>query len=148
MPSSNGENDKKIVAAVREGKLDEAILDRAVERLLTIIYRFEDNKNENAVWDLEKDHEIAKKIAEETIVLLKNDNNILPLKTDANVAFIGKYALKPRYQGGGSSHINSKKVTSALDSVEKYTKVTYAQGFDDKEDVTDEKLGSNPRPPP
>lgn len=140
MPSSNGENDKKIVAAVREGKLDEAILDRAVERLLTIIYRFEDNKNENAVWDLEKDHEIAKKIAEETIVLLKNDNNILPLKTDANVAFIGKYALKPRYQGGGSSHINSKKVTSALDSVEKYTKVTYAQGFDDKEDVTDKKL--------
>lgn len=56
------------------------------------------------------------------------------------IVFIGKYAKTPRYQGGGSSHINSHKVTSALDAVEGMGNVTYAQGFDDKEDKTDEKL--------
>lgn len=140
MPSSNGENDKKIVQAVKEGSLDEKVLDIAVERLLNIIYRYVENKDPNAVWDLDADHEVAKKIAEETIVLLKNEGDILPLNKTDKIAFVGKYAKKPRYQGGGSSHINSKKVTSAIDYVGKYAEVTYAQGFDDKEDVIDSAL--------
>lgn len=139
MPSSRGENDKLIVEAVRNGSLDEAVLDTAVERILTIAFRFEEQRRPDAVWDLEADHETARRIAGETMVLLKNDDT-LPLDKNANIAFIGKYASKPRFQGGGSSHINCRKITSAMDAVSEYCTVTYAQGFDDKTDAIDDML--------
>ncbi len=139
MPSSGGANDKLIVGAVQSGELSERTLDTAVERILNIVFRYEENRNKDAVFDKDRDHEMARRVAEETIVLLKNDG-ILPLSEQDEVAFIGKYAKKPRYQGGGSSHINSHKITSAMDIVEGMANVTYAQGFDDKEDKTDDKL--------
>ena len=113
MPSSGGINDKLIVDAVKDGSLDEAVLDRAVERILNIVYRFEENRDKTAVFDRDRDHEMAKKVAEETIVLLKNEDNLLPLSEKEDIAFIGKYARKPRYQGGGSSHINAYHVDGA-----------------------------------
>lgn len=140
MPSSLGANDKLIVEAVQNGELDEKILDRAVERILHIVFRFEENRDRNAVWNKDKDHEMARKIAEETIVLLKNEESILPLSGTEQIAVIGKYAKTPRYQGGGSSHINSYKVTSAMDMMSDMSNVVYAQGFTDEEDKTDEKL--------
>jgi beta-glucosidase len=139
MPSSNGINDKLIVEAVKNGTLQEAIVDLACERILNIIYRFVENRDEKAVFDRDKDHETARKVAEETIVLLKNDG-ILPLKEEDEIVFIGKYAKKPRYQGGGSSHINSHKVTSAWDMVAHLNNIAYAQGFNDDKDVADEAL--------
>lgn len=71
MPASHGVNDALIVKAVREGRLDEAVLDKAVERILNIVYRFVENRDETAVFDRDKDHEMARKVAEESIVLLK-----------------------------------------------------------------------------
>jgi len=139
MPSSHGANDRLIVGAVQSGELPEKVLDTAVARILNIVFRYEENRDKNAVFDRDKDHEMARKVAQETIVLLKNEG-VLPLSEHDDIAFIGKYAKTPRYQGGGSSHINSHKVTSALDAVEGMGHVTYAQGFDDKEDRTDEKL--------
>ena len=141
MPSSMGVNDKLIVEAVQNGTLEEQVLDTAVERILNIVYRYTENRDTKAVFDLDHDHEVAKKVAEETIVLLKNEN-VLPLTEGEEIAFIGKYAKKPRYQGGGSSHINSHKITGALDAAEAAgnTHIVYAQGFDDKEDKTDEVL--------
>lgn len=139
MPSSGGTNDKLIVGAVQSGELPEKVLDAAVARILNIVFCYEENRDENAVFDRDKDHELARKVAQETIVLLKNEG-VLPLSKQDDIAFIGKYAKTPRYQGGGSSHINSHKVTSALDAVEGMAQVTYAQGFDDKEDKTDDKL--------
>ena len=141
MPSSMGVNDKLIVEAVQNGTLEEQVLDTAVERILNIVYRYTENRDTKAVFDLDHDHEVAKKVAEETIVLLKNEN-VLPLTEGEEIAFIGKYAKKPRYQGGGSSHINSHKITGALDAAEAAgnTQIVYAQGFDDKEDKTDEVL--------
>lgn len=139
MPSSGGSNDKLIVGAVQSGELPEKVLDAAVARILNIVFRFEENRDKNAVFDRDRDHETARRIAQETIVLLKNEG-VLPLSEKDEIAFIGKYAKMPRYQGGGSSHINSHKITSALDEVQGMTNVTYAQGFDDKEDQTDEKL--------
>lgn len=139
MPSSNGFNDKLIVGAVQSGELPEKVLDTAVARILNIVFRYEENRDRSAVFDRDKDHEMARRVAQETIVLLKNEG-VLPLSEKDEIAFIGKYAKTPRYQGGGSSHINSHKVTSALDEVKGMTNVTYAQGFDDKEDRTDEKL--------
>ena len=139
MPGSGGHTDAEIVEAVKNGTLEESVLDTAVERILNIIFKYTDNRQEGR-FNLEADHEIAKEIAEESMVLLKNDG-ILPLKAgEQKIAFIGKFAEKPRFQGGGSSHINSFKVESALDAVKAYTEVAYAQGYDVKEDKIDEAM--------
>ena len=141
MPSSNGINDAEIVKAVQEGTLDEAVLDQAVERILKIVYEYLDNKKEQPL-TLEKDHEFAQHAAEESIVLLKNEEKILPLKENETVAFIGGFVKNPRYQGGGSSHVNSFKVTSAWDALEGKENITYAEGFSSEKDVYDEKLAA------
>lgn len=145
MPSSNGVNDALIVKAVQEGTLDEAAVDQACERILNIVFRYMENRDENAVFDREKDHEEAASVEEQCIVLLKNERdgngkNILPLNREQKIAFIGKYAEAPRYQGGGSSHINSWKVESALEAVKDFADVAYAKGFDDAEDKADETM--------
>lgn len=139
MPATGGETDELIVAAVKDGSMEETVLDTAVERLLNIIYRFEENRDKEAVFNRDEDHELARKIAGESIVLLKNDN-ILPLKTSVNVAFIGEFAEKPRYQGGGSSHINSHKITTALEAMEEIGPVQYAQGYNIDDEMPDAKL--------
>ena len=141
MPSSNGINDAEIVKAVQEGTLDEAILDRAVERILNIVFEYVDNRKEQPL-TLEEDHEFAQKVAEESIVLLKNEEAILPLKENEAVAFIGGFVKNPRYQGGGSSHVNSFKVTSVWDALEGKEHITYAEGFSADKDVYDEKLAA------
>ncbi len=128
MPSSCGINDRKIVAAVREGRLDEKLVDQACERILNIVFRFVENARPDTPWDMEAQHELAARIASECMVLLKNDGGILPLNKEDSVAFIGEFAQKPRFQGGGSSHINSFKTTSALDAA-KGLNVTYAPGY-------------------
>lgn len=140
MPSSGGITDAEIVKAVTDGSLVEAILDQACEEFLNIIFRYEENRDTSAVFDREKDHETARMIEEESIVLLKNENGILPLDSGKKIALIGKYAASPRYQGGGSSHINSFKVESAMDVLKGMENVVYAQGYDDVQDVTDERL--------
>ncbi|MCI8774679.1 MAG: glycosyl hydrolase [Lachnospiraceae bacterium] len=139
MPSSLGANDKLIVGAVQSGNLKECVVNAAVERILNIVFRYEENRDKNAVWDKDKDHEMARKVAEETIVLLKNES-VLPLNEKDDIAFIGKYAKQPRYQGGGSSHINSHKITSAMDAAEGMSNIVYAQGYRDDVDETDTKL--------
>ncbi len=140
MPSSGGINDALIVKAVRDGSLDEAVVDRACERILNIIYRFTENRRQDVSFDYEKDHELAAEAESECIVLLKNEDEVLPLAKDKKVAFIGKYAETPRYQGGGSSHINSWKVESALEAVKDMAEVAYANGFDDTVDEVNEEL--------
>lgn len=127
MPASGGVNDRKVMEAVLAGKLEEAVVDRAVERILTINYKYLENARPETPWDQEADHLLAAEIAGESMVLLKNEN-ILPLSREDSVAFIGEFAAKPRFQGGGSSHINCFKTTSDMDAAEGL-KVTYAQGY-------------------
>jgi beta-glucosidase len=139
MPGSNGVNDARIVQAVKEGSLDEKILDGAAERILNIINRYIENRKSDTKWDMEAHHELARKFEGECMVLLKNEG-ILPLKKGSRVAFIGKYADKPRYQGGGSSHVNSFKTESALAAVKGIADVTYAQGYEDNKDIINEEM--------
>ena len=139
MPASGGTNDELIVRAVQSGALEESVVDMAVERILNIVFRYEENRDKTAVFDRDKDHELARKVAQETIVLLKNEG-VLPLEEKKQIAFIGKYVKKPRYQGGGSSHINSHKVTAAWDVIKDMPNISYAQGFVDDKDQTDEAL--------
>ena len=140
MPSSGGINDRKIVNAVLSGKLDEKVVDQAVERILRINYKYLDNAKPHTPWDKEADHELAAKIAAECMVLLKNEDDILPLKREDKIAFIGEFAAKPRFQGGGSSHINCFKTTSSVQAAEGMN-VIYAQGYSVAADeATDEMI--------
>lgn len=141
MPASGGVNDAEIVKAVQEGTLDEAVLNQAVERILNIIFEYSDNRKEQLL-TLEEDHEFAQKVAEESIVLLKNEEVVLPLKEKEHVAFIGGFVKHPRYQGGGSSHVNSFKVTSAWDVLAGKEHITYAEGFSAVTDVYEEELAA------
>ena len=138
MPGKNAANDKQIVDAVNNGTLDIKVLDTAVERILNIVLKYTENKQPETKIDFEADHEEARKIADESMVLLKNDG-ILPLKRSQKLAFIGKFAETPRFQGGGSSHVNSYKVTSALEAA-KGLDVTYAPGYDTNTTESDEAL--------
>ena len=139
MPGMTDRTDKEIIAAVQSGDLDEELLNRAVERFLTVVFKYVDNRNQEAAFDREADHQVARELAEESSILLKNKDKILPLKTEQKVAFIGQYAKEPRYQGGGSSHINSFKLVSAVEA-SKELQVTYARGYDDSLDVAVEEL--------
>lgn len=139
MPSSGGINDRKIVAAVKSGELDEKIVDQACERILEINYRYLDNARPETPWDQEADHQLSARIAEECMVLLKNDG-VLPLNKADEVVFIGEFAAKPRFQGGGSSHINAFRTTSAVEAAQGLP-VTYVQGYSAARDMaTDEMI--------
>lgn len=128
MPASMGKNDAAIVKAVESGELSEEELDNCVRRVLELIQRGSEEKPQ-VVWDKDRHHKLAAKIAENCAVLLKNDGDILPLKEGEKVAFVGAFAEKPRYQGGGSSHINSYKTVSAVQAASDIAGVTYARGF-------------------
>lgn len=142
MPSSFGINDQKIVDAVKAGELPLEKLDQAVENILTIVDKYYSTRNEEAVFDLEGQHDKAREIAAGSMVLLKNEQ-ILPLNKKQKVAFIGEFAAKPRYQGGGSSHINVFKETNALDEAANILpkeSIVYAKGYDLMADKTDDSL--------
>lgn len=140
MPSSHGVNDKKIVDSVKNGSLDEKLLDKAVRNVLNLVEKAECGASDDAPWDKNAQHDLARAISADCAVLLKNDDSLLPLDKSKKIAFIGEFAKSPRYQGGGSSHINSFKVTSALDAVKEYCEVEFSQGYDSNTDKTDSKL--------
>lgn len=133
MPADGGMGDNLIVEAVKRNRLSEGVLDEAVERILNIIFKAVENKRENVIYSKEKHHELARKIAGECMVLLKNEEKILPLKKEDNIAVIGELATKVRYQGGGSSHINPTKVDNAYEEIVNFAgteNVRYARGYD------------------
>lgn len=144
MPASNGVNDKKIIDAVNNGTLDESVLDKSLKRILTMIFRSEETLKETYTYDIDEHHLLAKKSASQSIVLLKNDNKLLPLEKKGKIAFIGDFAENPRYQGTGSSQINPTRIDSALDYAKSTLgndcEILYAQGFSTKKDIIDNSL--------
>lgn len=144
MPSSGGVNDRKIVDAVQSGQLSEEVLDRAVERILSLIFKSVDNRKPEADYDRAEHHALARKVAGETMVLLKNEQNLLPLQQNHKLAVIGAFAQKPRYQGGGSSHIKPTQIDVPFEEIQKLAgdaaSVAYAQGYHADSDDTDESL--------
>ena len=138
MPGSGGTNDVRIVNAVKDGRLDEKDVDESVRRILAIIDRYESNRRPDTPWDMEAQHDLARELAAECMVLLKNEDGVLPISSAEKVAVIGKFAAAARYQGGGSSHINSFKVESLLDALEGNENIIYAQGYDTVNEEPDE----------
>ena len=134
MPGSGGVNDRRLVEAVRSGALDQRILDEAVRRILGVVLKAVDGLEDDARYDKAEHHRLARAIAAECMVLLKNDGDLLPLAKAGKIAFLGAFAEKPRYQGGGSSHINPTRVDSALEEARKLVsgaaQIVYAPGYD------------------
>ena len=128
MPSSNGKNDEKIVAAVENGELSEEELDEAVLRILKLIDKAIE-KTDNYKYDIEAHHALAKEAAIKSCVLLKNEG-ILPIDKNEKVLVIGEFAENPRYQGAGSSQINPHKVDTALKTLDLISaQYEYTQGY-------------------
>ena len=138
MPGGRGDGVKQIIEAVKTGKVEEGKLDEIVDRIINIAKKC--NKNSKETYDKEQHHNIAQQIAEESIVLLKNENNILPIK-NKKIALIGDMAKHPRYQGAGSSTINPYKIENAYDILKENNIIfEYAKGYEKIKSANDEFL--------
>ena len=150
MPGNNGDTDRELVKAVNDGTLDVKYIDEAADQVISLALEtdkvFQDYKepvilNEkgekltglNCYPEIrDAHHQIAKKASDEVIVMLKNENNILPLKAEDKVVVIGDFAQNPRFQGAGSSLVNSTKLDNFTDLKDKYKFACegYAVGYD------------------
>ncbi|MCT4686529.1 glycoside hydrolase family 3 C-terminal domain-containing protein [Vallitalea sp.] len=139
MPGNGGLNDKKIVEAVKNGTLDEKVLDKVVNRILELVFKGIENAR-NMNFDKKEHDLLARKVASECMVLLKNNDKILPMDKNKKVAVIGELANNPRYQGGGSSHINPTFLHNALEEMKKLGTVSFAKGYDINVDEPSQEL--------
>ncbi|MDN3444079.1 glycoside hydrolase family 3 C-terminal domain-containing protein [Microbacterium sp. APC 3901] len=131
MPSSGGRTDAQLVAAVRAGELDESVLDTAADRAIDLVHKAQQRPAVAGPLDVDAHHALAREAAGRSIVLLKNDGDLLPLAAEQRIAVIGAFATEPRFQGAGSSLINPTRVDKALDELRAVggDNVTYAAGF-------------------
>jgi beta-glucosidase len=130
MPASDGRTDAEIVAAVRAGALDEAVVDASAARVASLAVRATTGEKASGPLDVDAHHALAREAAGRSIVLLRNDG-VLPLAADARIAVIGAFAQTPRYQGAGSSLINPTRLDVALDEIRALSSgdVSFAEGF-------------------
>ncbi|EWS80420.1 beta-glucosidase [Brachybacterium phenoliresistens] len=131
MPSSGGRTDAQLVAAVREGRLEESALDLAADRLLELIRRAQERPAQPGPLDVDAHHALAREVAGRAIVLLKNEDALLPLAPEARLAVIGEFARTPRYQGAGSSQITPTRLDVPLEEIRALSRgeVGFAPGF-------------------
>jgi len=121
-----------VVKAVNAGELPIEKVDECLDRLIDLILRTDKSIADAPEFDVEAHHDLARRCAEDCIVLLKNEGDVLPLKESDKVCFIGDFAAAPRYQGAGSSVVNPTKIekSTELKDVCPFEYAGYAQGFD------------------
>ncbi len=130
MPTSGTVAVHEIIDAINSGKISEEVLNECVARILEL---GESTRQENVKpFDVEAHHNIARKAAAESVVLLKNEGNLLPLAEKSRLAFIGDFVKNPRYQGAGSSNVNPTRLDNTYECLKDYgfSSVTYAQGYE------------------
>ena len=133
MPAPGGDAVRELLKAVETGKISESDVDARLDELLTLVLDTHAAvENHSRSFDADAHHALARRAAAESAVLLKNDGNLLPLAAGASVAVIGDFAETPRYQGAGSSAVNSIKVDTFLDCLKDsgLHSVGFAAGFD------------------
>lgn len=143
----NQRNNRTVLDAVKLGKLDEAVLDKVVGRLIAFALKAKENENFTDSVDFEAHRKISNEVAEESIVLLKNEDDVLPLtrKKYGKIAVLGRFAEQPRYQGGGCTLVNPIRISTPLDEIRKVAgeegiEVSYAAGYSLKSATTEEML--------
>ena len=133
MPAPGGDAVRELLKAVETGKISESDVDARLDELLTLVLDTHAAvENHSRSFDADAHHALARRAAAESVVLLKNDGDLLPLAAGASVAVIGDFAETPRYQGAGSSAVNSIKVDTFLDCLKDsgLHSVGFAAGFD------------------
>ena len=133
MPAPGGDAVRELMQAVQSGKITEADVDARLDELLTLVFDTHAAvQSHSRTFDADAHHALARRAAAESIVLLKNENDLLPLEEGTEVAVIGDFAQTPRYQGAGSSAVNSIKVDTFLDCLKEsgLASVGFAPGFD------------------
>ena len=122
MPAAGFDSPHALVEAVQKGVLKEEAIDECVDRILELALTLPQNNesNKSKEVDLKAHHQLAKKAAEQSTVLLKNEEAILPLKAGTKVALIGEFAFDPRYQGAGSSLVNPTQVDNMVELISEY----------------------------
>ena len=133
MPAPGGDAVRELLAAVQSGKIAEADVDARLDELLTLVLDTHAAvERHSRSFDADAHHALARRAAGESVVLLKNDDALLPLAEGTRVAVIGDFAETPRYQGAGSSAVNSIKVDTFLDCLNDsgLYSVGFAPGFD------------------
>lgn len=132
MPGPQPEHVQAVIEAVTTGQLEEAALDDTVARILTVIFKAMDTPKSQGSVPVAAHHALARKIAGEAIVLLKNEGPVLPLKDVKTLAVIGCAAQEPYFQGGGSSHINPTRVDIPFEEIQAQAgeaTLYYADGY-------------------
>lgn len=135
MPGTGGRSDADIAAAVRDGSLDESVVDTAVRRVLHLINKTMPATQGRTPVDADAHHALARQAAAAGVVLLRNEpvdgTQLLPLSPTQHIAVIGEFARTPRYQGAGSSQVNPTRLVSALHALSAHYDgtVTFAPGF-------------------
>lgn len=124
-----GLRNQRVLDAVKEGRVSEEEINERVRNFLRLLNRVIAGRKESQACEFEAHDEIAGRVAEEACVLLKNEDHFLPLKEKTNVAVIGEFAEHPRFQGGGSSHMNPYKLSIPLEEIKKFANVTYCAGY-------------------
>ncbi|MCD4685769.1 MAG: glycoside hydrolase family 3 C-terminal domain-containing protein, partial [Anaerolineae bacterium] len=123
---------QKVIDAVNAGELDAAVLDDAVRRILMIVFEAQKTPKGDTTIDVDQHHALAREIAGEALVLLKNDAALLPLSNVKSLAVIGLAAQEARFQGGGSSHVNPTRVDVPFVELQKLAgdvELNYALGY-------------------
>lgn len=131
----------QIVAAVQSGELPQEELDKAAYNILKHVCDYQESRRPDTKVNLSADHARSVQMAAECAVLLKNEHQTLPLNPSQKAAFLGDFARAPRYQGAGSSHINSYQVTGAVEAARLAGyNVAFAKGYDPRSDKTNPDL--------
>lgn len=132
MPNNSGETDQEIIDAVHKGFITESFLDKQIQPLLKLILETNQATKQNTTYSKDDHHDFARTVAEQSMVLLKNEDNILPLPAKQSVAVIGSFAYRPRYQGAGSSIINPTKLETPLEELKRsnLNVIGFAQGYE------------------
>lgn len=134
MPGTGGDSDREVLEALQAGRITQEDIDRRVDELLEVILATHPaTDGEPQTFEEQAHHQLAREAALETAVLLKNEDNILPLAPGARVAVLGQLALNPRYQGAGSSQVNPTRLDTPLEALKDsgLSLVGYARGYGD-----------------
>ena len=145
MPENQRSN-QSVVDAVRRGILSEAVLDQSVERILELVLKAKEQERFTDDMDFENHRNLSRKVAEESVVLLKDEKGLLPITKEKykKVAVIGAFAREPRYQGGGCTLVNPIRISRPYEEMEtlagKNIELTYAKGYELKDETSDELI--------
>ena len=129
MPCSGKKAPELLIQAVNDGKIDESVIDKRVLCLANSLMEAQKRRVENYECDFEKNHKVAKEVSDEGMVLLKNENNVLPLKKEEKVLFVGDFLNFDKFEASGSSTVNARNIVGVKKAIGENGNVIYASGY-------------------